>query len=61
MNEKRVVRVQLMLTDSELLRIDDWRFDNRVPSRSAAIRALIEEGIQRWENASAQSGDEVES
>ncbi|WP_162742290.1 hypothetical protein [Nitratireductor sp. OM-1] len=35
-------RVPIMLTDDELQAIDDWRFENRVPTRSEAIRRLIE-------------------
>ncbi len=27
-------------------RIDEWRYENRVPSRSEAIRRLIEAGLQ---------------
>lgn len=29
-----------------LKRIDDYRFDNRINSRSEAIRRLIEEGLK---------------
>ena len=35
------------VADGELLkRIDDFRFDNRINSRSEAIRRLIEEGLK---------------
>jgi metal-responsive CopG/Arc/MetJ family transcriptional regulator len=34
-------------SDPDLLkRIDDYRYDNRIPSRSEAIRQLIEEGLK---------------
>ena len=34
-------------SDPDLLkRIEDYRFENRIPSRSEAIRQLIEEGIR---------------
>lgn len=37
----------LITFDSVLLkRIDDFRFDNRINSRSEAIRRLIEEGLK---------------
>lgn len=46
--EKRVVKLQIMLNDSELEAIDDWRFENRAASRSAAVRELIFESLERW-------------
>jgi len=42
---KRTEKIQVMLDDSELTAIDDWRFENRVPSRAAAIRELIRRGL----------------
>lgn len=44
--EKRVEKLQIMVADSELEMIDDWRFENRAASRSAAIRSLIYLGIE---------------
>jgi len=40
---------QILLTvDDDLLkRIDDFRFNNRINSRSEAIRQLIEEGLKK--------------
>ena len=33
--------------DADLLkRIDDYRYENRIPSRSEAMRRLIEEGLR---------------
>lgn len=46
----RETRLQIMLNDDELAAIDDWRFQQRMPSRAAAIRHLIRLGLQ------AQSG-----
>lgn len=46
--EKRVVKLQLLLTDSELEEIDDYRYGNRVPSRSEAVRILLEQSLERW-------------
>lgn len=35
-----------MLSDVELKIIDAWRFDAMMPSRAAAIRALIRKGLE---------------
>ncbi len=42
---KRTEKVQVMLDEQELQAIDDWRFDNRVPTRAAAIRELLRRGL----------------
>lgn len=44
-SQKRSERIQLMLDEEELEAIDSWRFDNRLPSRAAAIRELIKRGL----------------
>jgi hypothetical protein len=38
-------RLQIMLTDEELIALDDWRFDKRMPSRAAAVRELLKRGL----------------
>ena len=38
-------RLQIMLTDEELVALDDWRFDKRMPRRAAAIRELLKRGL----------------
>ncbi|SLN62436.1 response regulator [Oceanibacterium hippocampi] len=43
--EKRAERLQVMLTQSEVLAVDDWRFEHKMPSRSAAVRALMNIGL----------------
>lgn len=43
---KRTEKLQLMLDPEELQAIDDWRFENRLPSRAAAIRELLRRGLQ---------------
>ena len=43
---KRTEKLQLMLDPEELQAIDDWRFENRAASRSAAIRSLIYLGLE---------------
>ena len=46
MNEKsRGERLQLMLTPEELEVFDEFRFQNRMPSRAAAIRELLKRGL----------------
>lgn len=59
---KRTEKIQIMLDDDELAAIDDWRFDNRLPSRAAAIRELIRRGLVKDEDFNnppqdAASGD----
>lgn len=38
-------RLQIMLTQDELVLLDDWRFSRRMPSRAAAIRELLKRGL----------------
>ena len=38
-------RLQIMLTDEELVALDDWRFDKRMPSRASAVRELLKRGL----------------
>jgi hypothetical protein len=42
----RETRLQIMLTEDELRAIDDWRFKQRMPSRAAAIRQLLNAGLR---------------
>ena len=42
---KRTEKLQLMLDHEELQAIDDWRIENRLPSRAAAIRELLRRGL----------------
>jgi hypothetical protein len=41
----RQERLQIMLTDTELAAVDDWRFSRRMPSRASAIRELLKRGL----------------
>ena len=41
----REQRLQIMLTETELKALDDWRFSKRMPSRAAAIRELLKRGL----------------
>lgn len=44
--EKKDVRIQLVISPSEVERLDDWRAGERIWSRSEAIRQLIALGIK---------------
>jgi len=39
-------KILITLDDTLLTHIDDYRFDNRINSRSEAIRRLIESGLE---------------
>jgi len=38
-------RLQIMLTEEELIVVNDWRFARRMPSRAAAVRELLKRGL----------------
>ena len=42
---ERPERLQIMLTAEELAALENWRFDKRMPSRSAAVRELLRRGL----------------
>ena len=42
---QRGERLQIMLDDTELKALDDFRYTNRMPSRAAAIRELLRRGL----------------
>jgi metal-responsive CopG/Arc/MetJ family transcriptional regulator len=42
-------RILLTVNEELLDRIDDYRYGNRIPTRSEAIRQLIEESLKRFE------------
>lgn len=56
-NEKRLSKLQILVTDTELQNIDDWRFAKRAENRSSAVRELIALGLQ----LSAERPDEAEA
>jgi metal-responsive CopG/Arc/MetJ family transcriptional regulator len=45
-------RILLTVDDTLIKRIDDFRFENRVNSRSEAIRRLIKEALNKYEKKS---------
>lgn len=42
---QRGERLQIMLDEAELKALDDFRYQNRMPSRAAAIRELLRRGL----------------
>jgi metal-responsive CopG/Arc/MetJ family transcriptional regulator len=38
--------VTLVLTDDLLKRVDDYRYENRIPTRAEAVRKLLEKGLR---------------
>jgi len=59
--DPRGERLQIMLTKEELVALDNWRFDRRMPSRAAAVRELLRRGLAAEgfavSNGSTKSGD----
>ncbi len=43
--DHRGERLQIMLTEAELISLDNFRFKNRMPSRAAAVRELLRRGL----------------
>lgn len=52
--EKKDVRIQLVMSQSELEKLDEWRAQHRIWSRSEAIRRLVSDGIERRERDAAR-------
>ncbi|WP_296744211.1 hypothetical protein [Mesorhizobium sp.] len=53
---ERPQRLQIMLTEDELTALENWRFDKRMPSRSAAVRELLRRGLAAEGFLTAGSG-----
>lgn len=47
-------KIILVLDQDIRDRIDDYRYANRIPSRSEAIRRLIHEALQNYEKMKAE-------
>ena len=45
MGRERLVRLQIMLDNSELEAIENWRFKTRMPSRASAVREIMRRGL----------------
>ncbi len=57
---KRSERVLVMLDEDELRTLDNWRFEHRMPSRSAAIRELLRQGLSTFAAGTAVTGEKSE-
>ena len=44
-HEKRLTRLQVMLSMDELKALDNFRFEKRMPTRAAAIREILRRGL----------------
>jgi hypothetical protein len=44
-NQKRLTRLQVMLSADELAALEDFRFEKRMPSLAAAIREILRRGL----------------
>ena len=47
-------QVLLTLDEDLLKRVEDYRYENRIPARSEALRRLLEEALKRYEKARAK-------
>lgn len=45
--EKKDVRIHLVMTPTEVEALDTWRAEERIWSRSEAIRRLVSDGLRR--------------
>jgi hypothetical protein len=60
LGRERGERLQIVLSQEELLAVDDFRFKNRMPSRASAIREVLRRGLGvggTGAKAGAKSGD----
>jgi hypothetical protein len=56
MVRSRAERLLIMLDREELLAIDDFRFNKRMPSRAAAVRELLKRGLAAEGFSTAAAG-----
>jgi len=51
MNDMVTNKLQILLTlDKDLLeKVEDFRYGNRIPTRSEAVRRLIKEALKKYE------------
>ncbi|WP_155268882.1 hypothetical protein [Brucella intermedia] len=43
--QKKTERLHMLMTPDELELVDDWRYANRIATRSEAIRRLVQSGL----------------
>ena len=46
-DDKRTVRVPLLLTPHEAKDLDDWQFSNRLRTRSDALREMMRRALEK--------------
>lgn len=46
-DDKRTIRVPLLLTPDEAKELDDWQFSNRLRTRSDALREMMRRSIEQ--------------
>jgi metal-responsive CopG/Arc/MetJ family transcriptional regulator len=44
--------ITMVFTEKLLKRVEDYRYENRIPSRTEAIRRLLEEALKKYEKKS---------
>lgn len=49
-------RLQVMLSEEELSALDDFRFRYRMPSRAAAVRYILRQGLAAQDPIAAAAG-----
>lgn len=42
---ERSERLQVLLSKAELIAVDEFRFENRMPSRAAAVREILRRAL----------------
>lgn len=40
-------RFQMAVSADWIEKVDNWRFENRIPSRATAIRQLVDRGLEK--------------
>ena len=55
--QNREERLQIMLTEDELQALDDFRFRHRMPSRAAAVRHILKQGLASSGTVAAGAGE----
>jgi hypothetical protein len=55
--QNREERLQIMLTEDELQALDDFRFSHRMPSRAAAVRHILKQGLAMNGTVTAGAGE----
>jgi len=53
---ERPERLQVMLRKDELVALDNFRFDKRMPSRASAVRELLRRGLAAEGFLTAEGG-----